>query len=268
MKFRSRSGPITTSTAFLVVIGLMMAPVRAAESPDHVLIIHDSPTATVDAALGVFEQIGVKKEAAMPILNELSTGGQALAAQGPKAPLERAAAKFEEIGIRTTVKAKHAESEYAGSDVVEVRDASALEELMASSGGVLLKFYGSSCAHCTKMVPELKSAASALKGSCQVGAINLQAVTGGQEIAQRLGIRVLPTIRFVVGGNHLEYKGARTAAEMQQFVSRAKSGPAGAEAADEQPKTSAASTESAAASEPRSKLAQSKVQERQQAAAA
>lgn len=113
-------------------------------------------------------------------------------------------------------------SEYTGSDVEEL-SLQGLKEWMQADEGVLVVFYGHECGHCKAMAPALQEAATQLRRSgVRVGAVNLQAMPGAEEVAEALELRGLPTVRFITNGNHLEYGGDRSAASLVAFATKAK----------------------------------------------
>jgi len=99
--------------------------------------------------------------------------------------------------------------------VVEA-DAATLQQL-AESGGALVAFYAPWCGHCRTMVPEMKRAATMLKSSgVRVAALNTDNEPG---LAQRLGIRGFPTVRWVsAGGRSTDYQGQRKALDLVSFA--------------------------------------------------
>ena len=106
--------------------------------------------------------------------------------------------------------------EYANSDVIEA-DTAKFEELRDGKGGTLVTFYAPWCGHCVKMVPEFKRCASMLKSSgVKTAAVNSDANPG---LAQSLGIRGFPTVRFMGnGGMSSDYKGPREAMDLLSFA--------------------------------------------------
>ena len=107
-------------------------------------------------------------------------------------------------------------AEYADSDVIDT-DAAGLTQLVEDpKGGTLVTFYAPWCGHCVKMVPEFKkTATSLLRIGVRAAAVNSDANPG---LAQSLGIRGFPSVRFVYNGQWSEYKGPRTAMEMTQWA--------------------------------------------------
>ena len=142
-------------------------------------------------------------------------------AAGAKEQIEQIASQFEAIGMQATVRPlqksdmPEKKSEYADSDVIEA-DAAIFKELMDSKQGALVAFYAPWCGHCRTMVNDFKKAATQLKASgVRVAAVNSD---GSPGLAQSLGIRGFPTVRWVSGGAMVDYKGPRQTMEMVQFA--------------------------------------------------
>ena len=109
-------------------------------------------------------------------------------------------------------------SEYADSDVIEANTAQLQEMVADASMGTLVTFYAPWCGHCIKMVPEFKKAATMLKASnIRAAAVNSDNEPG---LAQSLGIRGFPTIRFVYNGQWSDYKGPRAHLDIVQFATQ------------------------------------------------
>ena len=129
------------------------------------------------------------------------------------------------------------------------------------------------------MTPDYKAAATALKGKVTVAAVNLNMLPEAKTIGDSLGITVLPTIRFVVSGDFLEFSGARTKDELVAFATKAneqaakgvESRPAGetqptAETAETSAKDAEATQEaqeSSSQAPPESKIGLSKVNQKE-----
>eukprot|EP00967_Tisochrysis_lutea_P040198 scaffold48229_cov27-Tisochrysis_lutea.AAC.1 len=203
-----------------------------AETPalSHVLVLKKSDGVATEAMLGVLSEAGVGREQASPILQRLEAEGEVIVAQGAQEPLEKLGKAFEDIGVQTTIQsiaelqaqAVAKFSEFKDSDVQEL-SLEMLSEWLQEDEEVMIAFYGHVCGHCKAMVPALKQAATELKAAgVKVGAFNLQANPGAQEIAQALQIRGMPTIRFIKSGNHLEYGGDRSASSLVAFAAKAK----------------------------------------------
>ena len=134
------------------------------------------------------------------------------------------------------------------------------------------------------MAPEYKQAATSLKGSLTVAAVNLNDLEreAAQTLADKLGITALPTVRYVRAGNHLEYYGPRTVDGFLKFVKGATAKVVGeareaaaesAEAAKAEDAAGSAERKEApaaaeATSKPPSKIGMSKVQPQAAAATA
>merc|ERR1711871_1007742 len=144
--------------------------------------------------------------------------GEAVIIAGPKETCEAAAERFTSLSMKTTVRpmaASDTPSEYSDSDVIEA-DAATLKQL-AESGGALVTFYAPWCGHCRQMVPEVKRAAQMLKSSgVRVAALNSDNEPG---LAQQLGIRGFPTVRWIGGsGSGVDYQGPRKALDLVSFA--------------------------------------------------
>ena len=202
---------------------ILAASSSASEQPDHVLVLKNSESVTLQAALGVLNKFGIDEKVGTPILTHVSQNGEGVVIQGSKAGCEKVAEAFAGIGMKSEVRQRPAAppSPYAGSDVLDVADAATLEAMLDANEPVLVKFYGHACPACHRMIPEYKAAATALKGKVNVAAVNLQALAGAQALAAKLSISVMPTIRFVVAGSHLEHRGQRTSADLVAFAEKA-----------------------------------------------
>lgn len=74
------------------------------------------------------------------------------------------------------------------------------------------------CGHCRQMVPEFKRVAAMLKGrGIKVAAVNSDNEPG---LAQSLGIRGFPAIKWAYAGQLADYAGPRTAVEMVAFANQ------------------------------------------------
>lgn len=206
----------------------------AAAGLSHVLVVSAAEGVAEEKLVGVLVEAGASREEASAVVQRVAAEGESAVAQGPEEAMARLKAAFSAIGVEAQVKTVEElqkqlmadASEFAGSDVTELSLDDA-KEWLSGEEGVLVAFYGHACAHCKSMVGAFKEAATALKPSgVRVGALNLQAIAGGALIAEALQVQALPTVRFVVGGNHLEYTGDRSSPSLIAFASAAHKGDA------------------------------------------
>lgn len=107
--------------------------------------------------------------------------------------------------------------EYADSDVIAA-DTAALSTLMAGEEGALVTFYAPWCGHCKSMVPEFKKAASKLaRNGIRAAAVDCQA---NPSVAQQLGIKGFPAIKWVGKGAATDYAGPRSAIAFVSFATQ------------------------------------------------
>lgn len=105
------------------------------------------------------------------------------------------------------------------SSIITLTD-DTFDEMVLNSGDVwLVEFYAPWCGHCKQLAPEYEQAASDLKGSVKVAAIE---ATANEVKASEYGIEGFPTIK-VFGPNAMgpkdaeDYQGERTAAAITEF---------------------------------------------------
>ncbi|KAJ0409169.1 hypothetical protein ATCC90586_010250 [Pythium insidiosum] len=105
------------------------------------------------------------------------------------------------------------------SDVVTLTDADFSSQVFNSGEVWMVEFYAPWCGHCKALAPEWEQAASDLKGSVRVAAID---ATANEKTAQEFGIRGFPTIK-VFGptasspDDAQDYQGARTASAITTY---------------------------------------------------
>jgi len=209
---------------FALLVGYAAA--QTAEAPPHIdyeVNLKHTEDVPAEKIVGVFGEIGVQAEAAEYVLAKLKERGEGVVAQCPKAACEKVAKAFTDIGLDAEArKIEVPASDYDGSDVM-VLDEPNLMVHASQPGGLLVAFTAPWCTHCKSMEPELKKAATELKAAgIRVGAVDVAAFPA---IAQRLSVKMLPSVRYTINGDWLEYQGARTADGIVAFGKQAKSGP-------------------------------------------
>ena len=202
------------------------AAAQTAEAPPHIdceVNLKHTEDVPAEKIVGVFGEIGVQAEAAEYVLAKLKERGEGVVAQCPKAACEKVAKAFTDIGLDAEArKIEVPASDYDGSDVM-VLDEPNLMVHASQPGGLLVAFTAPWCTHCKSMEPELKKAATELKAAgIRVGAVDVAAFPA---IAQRLSVKMLPSVRYTINGDWLEYQGARTADGIVAFGKQAKGGP-------------------------------------------
>ena len=208
---------------FALLVGYAAA--QTAEAPPHIdyeVNLKHTEDVPAEKIVGVFGEIGVQAEAAEYVLAKLKERGEGVVAQCPKAACEKVAKAFTDIGLDAEArKIEVPASDYDGSDVM-VLDEPNLMVHASQPGGLLVAFTAPWCTHCKSMEPELKKAATELKAAgIRVGAVDVAAFPA---IAQRLSVKMLPSVRYTINGDWLEYQGARTADGIVAFGKQAKGG--------------------------------------------
>jgi protein disulfide-isomerase A6 len=109
------------------------------------------------------------------------------------------------------------------SDVVTLTDDN-FADMVYNSGDVwLVEFYAPWCGHCKALAPEWEQAASDLKGSVKLGALD---ATAHETISQEFGIRGFPTIKVfgpsaASAADAQDYQGPRTASGITSYALQA-----------------------------------------------
>lgn len=105
-------------------------------------------------------------------------------------------------------------------DVIELTDEN-FDKLVLNSDDIwLVEFFAPWCGHCKNLAPEWAKAATQLKGTVKLGALD---ATVHQSKPQEYGVRGYPTIKFFPGGKKSksdakEYDGGRTASEIVSWA--------------------------------------------------
>lgn len=102
---------------------------------------------------------------------------------------------------------------YGGSDVIALTPDNF--DQITKSEMVLVEFYAPWCGHCKSAVPDVKKAATALKGVVKVAAVDADA---HRDLGQRFAIQGFPTFKFLVDGKPVDMNGGRTAKELVDFA--------------------------------------------------
>jgi len=103
---------------------------------------------------------------------------------------------------------------------------------VVGKGDTFIKFYAPWCGHCQKLAPAWDELAKSYEKDEQVKIAKVDC-TQHQAVCQEHEIRGYPTLAYFRNGNKMEtYKGARTLAELKDFVNTEK-GEAGKDAAED-----------------------------------
>lgn len=110
-------------------------------------------------------------------------------------------------------------SKSSGSAVVTLTEDNFKELVLDSGDHWLVEFYAPWCGHCKNLAPEWEAAASELKGSVKLGAVD---ATVASSLAQQYGVKGYPTIKlFPAGpksGKAQDYNGPREANGIVQYA--------------------------------------------------
>merc|ERR1712048_308857 len=105
-------------------------------------------------------------------------------------------------------------ADYTGSDdVVVLTSANFKSKVLQSDELWLVEFYAPWCGHCKALEPQYKKVATELKGTVNVGAVDM---TQHQDVGAPYGIKGFPTIKFFGFNKNkpIDYNGQRTADAM------------------------------------------------------
>eukprot|EP00667_Euglena_gracilis_P009911 EG_transcript_10069 len=97
------------------------------------------------------------------------------------------------------------------SDVIELSSTNFATEVLSSKDPWLVEFFAPWCGHCKNLAPEWAKAASELKGTMKLGAVDC---TQHQDTCNKYDVRGFPTIKFFPPGDKdapLDYDAGRTA---------------------------------------------------------
>lgn len=233
------------------LMALLVASAAAQQIPPgmHCLELHHSADVPKEQILQCFQQMGVSAAQAEQLVAKVESEGKSVVVAGPKESLDQAAKIFDQIKMTTNVRplteadipskpgaggtnaaapnagAQAAGSkpaaagggkagEYAGSDVIEASEVEL--EQYKQGGGALVAFYAPWCGPCRQMIPHMKKAATLLKDKgITVAAINSDANPG---LAQKMGVKGFPTVKWVSAGGIADYKGDRTAMDLVSWA--------------------------------------------------
>eukprot|EP01004_Peranema_trichophorum_P004150 NODE_3091_length_1426_cov_103.910207_g2685_i0.p1 GENE.NODE_3091_length_1426_cov_103.910207_g2685_i0~~NODE_3091_length_1426_cov_103.910207_g2685_i0.p1 ORF type:complete len:430 (-),score=98.38 NODE_3091_length_1426_cov_103.910207_g2685_i0:135-1373(-) len=104
------------------------------------------------------------------------------------------------------------------NDVVELTSSNFDELVLNSNDAWLVEFFAPWCGHCKNLAPEWAKAATDLKGSVKVGAVD---ATIHGDLAQKYDVKGYPTIKFFAPGDKskaIEYNAGRTSDAIVQWA--------------------------------------------------
>ena len=103
-------------------------------------------------------------------------------------------------------------------DTVTVLDATFKSEVLDSQTPVLVDFWATWCAPCRAIAPSLEELATQYKGQLKIAKVD---VDENQEIAQTNGIRSIPTLHMIKGGQEVEQLvGAAPKAKLEDSIKK------------------------------------------------
>lgn len=109
-----------------------------------------------------------------------------------------------------------------GNSVINVTDSS-FDSVLSQHSSLLILFYATWCKHCRAIKPIFAEAAGTIPA--EYGALGVCDITQAQDLADRLRIQALPTIKCFNNGVFVaDYDGARTPSSLIDFVKRHQGG--------------------------------------------
>lgn len=104
-------------------------------------------------------------------------------------------------------------------DTVAVTDSSFQSEVLGSQIPVLVDFWAVWCAPCRAIAPALEELATQYKGQVKVAKVDVDA---NNEVAQKFGIRSIPTLLLFKGGKVVDQLvGAVPKAKLEESLKKA-----------------------------------------------
>lgn len=109
-----------------------------------------------------------------------------------------------------------------GNNVINVTDSS-FDSLLSQHSSLLILFYATWCKHCRDIKPIFAEAAGTMP--TEYGALGACDITEAQDLADKLQIQALPTIKYFRSGVFVaDYSGSRTPSALIDFVKRHQGG--------------------------------------------
>jgi thioredoxin 2 len=107
---------------------------------------------------------------------------------------------------------------------VEIQRSADFDRLIAESSlPVVVDYWAPWCGPCRMVAPELEKVAAHMAGRALVVKVNTEVL---RDLAQRFGIRSIPTMAVFGGGRELaRTTGARPATDIEAFIEQAKTAP-------------------------------------------